>query len=172
MPGKKGVPPPATLKFPFAVLQCLVRGGGKGKGDLWHWGGKLNGNVCTQTCARVSQTGPQTTRIDILFGRKHNKTHQYMVQKEEGVILKVNKQRRRVVKVLLSFYHSRGGSQACSEGRNWGGFLTPVPLLVFHLWCSWRTCFLCESAYLVDTSCYLFVWLLGDSVCLQTLLTC
>lgn len=38
-----------------------------------------------------------------------------MVQKEEGVILKVNKQRRRVVKVLLSFYHSRGGSRACSE---------------------------------------------------------
>lgn len=35
---KKGVPPPATLKFPFAVLRCLVRGRGKGKGDLWHRG--------------------------------------------------------------------------------------------------------------------------------------
>lgn len=35
---EKGVPPPATLKFPFAVLRCLVRGGGKGKGDLWHRG--------------------------------------------------------------------------------------------------------------------------------------
>lgn len=32
-----------------------------------------------------------------------------MVQKEEGVIVKVNKQWRRVVEVLLSFYHSRGG---------------------------------------------------------------
>lgn len=145
--------------------------GGRAKGTSGT-GGKVEWQcVCTQTCARVSQTGPQTTRIDILFGRKHNKTHQYMVQKEEGVILKVNKQRRRVVKVLLSFYHSRGGSRACSKGRNWG-FLTPVPPLVFHLWCSWRTCFLCESAYLVDTSWYLFVWLLGDSVCLQTLLTC
>lgn len=45
---KKGVPPPVTLKFPFAVLRCLVRGGGKGSGDLWYRG-KLNG-VCVREC--------------------------------------------------------------------------------------------------------------------------
>lgn len=91
---KKGVPPSATLKFPFAVLRCLVRGGGKGKGDLWHRGGKLNGSVRARMCACLSQTWPETTRIDILFERKHNKTHWNMVQEEQGVILKVNKQKR------------------------------------------------------------------------------
>lgn len=34
---KKGVPPLATLKFPFAVLRCLARGGGEGqRGPLAH----------------------------------------------------------------------------------------------------------------------------------------
>lgn len=56
--------------------------------------------VCTRVCACVSQTWPETTRIDILFERKHNKTHWNMVQEEQGVILKVNKQKRRVAEVL------------------------------------------------------------------------
>lgn len=51
---KKGVPPLATLKFPFAVLRCLARGGGKGKGDLWHMGKVEWECVCARMCARVS----------------------------------------------------------------------------------------------------------------------
>lgn len=51
------------------------------------------------------------------------------------------------------------------------GFLTQVPLLFFHQWCSKTTCLHCESAMEYNTSHYLFVWLLGDSLCLQMLLT-
>lgn len=68
-------------------------------------GGKLNGSVCVHKCVRaLAKQGPGTTRIDILFERKHNKTHWNMVQEEQGVILKVNKQKRRVAEVpfLLS----------------------------------------------------------------------
>lgn len=61
-------------------------------------------------CACVSQTCPETTRIDILFERKHNKTHWNMVQEEHGVILKVNKQKRRVAEMLsLLSSLQRGG---------------------------------------------------------------
>lgn len=61
-------------------------------------------------CACVSQTRPETTRVDILFEGKHNKTHWNMVQEEQAVILKVNKQKRRVVEVLslLSSQHREG----------------------------------------------------------------
>lgn len=71
----------------------------------------MNGSVCARMCACVSQTRPETTRVDILFEGKHNKTHWNMVQEEQAVILKVNKQKRRVVEVLslLSSQHREGG---------------------------------------------------------------
>lgn len=70
----------------------------------------MNGSVCARMCACVSQTRPETTRVDILFEGKHNKTHWNMVQEEQAVILKVNKQKRRVVEVLslLSSQHREG----------------------------------------------------------------
>lgn len=59
--------------------------------------------------------------MDILFERKHNKTHWNMVQEEQGVILKVNKQRRRLVEVLsLLSSQQRGG-----EGEANVGFSNP-----------------------------------------------
>lgn len=147
--------------------------GGRAKGTSGTEGKVEWKCVWTQMCARVSQTGPRTTRIDILFGRKHNKVHRCTVQEEEGIILKVNKQRRRVVKVpALLLSQQRGESGLQRMGGNWGGFLNPVRPLVFQLWCSWWTCFLRESACLFDTSRYLFVWPVGESVCLQTWLVC
>ncbi|KAK5599716.1 hypothetical protein CRENBAI_016751 [Crenichthys baileyi] len=139
--GKKGVPPPDTLKFPFAVLRCLVRGRGKGKRGPLAQGGKLNRSVCVwvcvwvRVCGCVSQTWPETTRIEILFERKHNKTHRNMVQEERGVILKVNKQNRRVVKVLSllsSQQRGRGGAGPTGERLMWG-FTNPSGSYVFPL---------------------------------------
>lgn len=127
--------------------------------------------VCTRMCACVSQTWPETTRIDILFERKHNKTHWNMVQEEQGVILKVNKQKRRVVEVLSLLSSQQRGEVGPARERVMWGFLTQVPLLFFHQRYSWTTCLHCESALQHNTSHYLFVWLLGDSLCLQMLLT-
>lgn len=109
---EKGVPPPATLKFPFAVLRCLVRGGGMGQRDLCYRG-KLNG-VCVCECVCMCQPNitTETTRIDIPFERKHNKTHWNMPREELRVILKVNKQRSKE-EVLSLFHHSR------REGIHW-----------------------------------------------------
>lgn len=92
-----------------------------------------------------------------------------MVQEEQAVILKVNKQKRRVVEVLslLSSQHREGEgggwSWAYKEEGNVGfsnlsgsdGFPPAV-------------CSRCESASLCNTSQYLFVGLLGD---LRMLLT-
>lgn len=71
--------------------------------------------MCAQTCACVSQTWPETTRIDTLFERKHNKTHWNMVQEEQGVILKVNKQKRRVVEVLSLLSSQQRGKLGLQE---------------------------------------------------------
>lgn len=130
---KKEVPPPATLKFPFAVLRCLVRGGGKGKGDLWHRREVEWECVCARMCACVSQTWPRTTRIDILFERKHNKTHWNMVQEEQGVILKVNKQKGASSRGARSPFITAEGEVGPASERLMSGFLTRVPLMVFHL---------------------------------------
>lgn len=76
--------------------------------------------VRAQMCACVGQTWPETTRIDILFERKHNKTHWNMVQEEQGVILKVNKHKRRAAEVLALLSSQQRGSQACKGEGNWG----------------------------------------------------
>lgn len=125
--------------------------------------------MCTQMCARLSQTRPETTRIDILFERKHNKTHWNMVQEEQGVILKVNKQKRRVAEALSLLSSQQRGDVGPARERAVWGFLTQVPLLVFHQRCSWTSCLHCESALMYNTSRYLFGCLLGDSLCLQML---
>lgn len=49
----------------------------------------------------------ETTRIDILFERKHNKTHWNMAHEEQGVILKVNKQRGEEYGGAFSSFHRR-----------------------------------------------------------------
>lgn len=105
--------------------------GGRAKGTSGT-GGKLNGSVRARMCACVSQTWQETTRIDILFERKHNKTHWNMVQEEQGVILKVNKQKRRVVEVLSLLSSQQRGEAGTARERVMWGFLTQAPLMVFH----------------------------------------
>lgn len=122
---------------------------------------------CVCVCACAGQTWPETTRIDILFERKHNKTHWNMVQEEQGVILKVNKQKRRVVEVLTPLSSQQRGEVGPARERLMWGFLTRAPLLFFHWRCSRTTCLRCESASQHNTSHYLFVWPLGESLCLQ-----
>lgn len=56
-----------------------------------------------------------------------------MVQEEQGVILKVNKQKRQVVEVL-SLLSSRQRGKLGLQGRVMWGFLTQEPLMVFHQW--------------------------------------
>lgn len=127
---KKDYPPPATLKFPFAVLRCLVRGGGGGgKGDLWHREGRgLNGSVCVHECVHVGQTRQETTRVDILFGRKHNKTHWNTVQEEQGVILKVNKQKEASSRGAFSPPATAGGEvRPTAERVMWFFFFFLLP---------------------------------------------
>lgn len=92
--------------------------------------------VCVRECVHVlAKQGRETTRIDILFERKHNKTHWNTVQEEQGVILKVNKQKRRVVEVLSLLSSRRRGEVGPVRERLMWGFLTRVPLMVFHQRC-------------------------------------
>lgn len=103
--------------------------------------------VCVHVCVHVLAThSRETTRIDILFERKHNKTHWNMVQEEQGVILKVNKQKRRVAEVLFSTFITAEGEVGPTRERVMWGFLTQVALMVFHQQCSRPTCLKRESA--------------------------
>lgn len=95
----------------------------------------MNGSVCARMCACVSQTWPETTRVDILFEKKHNKTRWNMVQKEQGIILKVNKQKRQVVEPLSLLLSQQWGAVGPTRERVIWGFLTQVALMVFHQWC-------------------------------------
>lgn len=93
-------------------------------------------------CACVRQTLQGTTRVDILFERKHNKTRWNMVQEEQGVILKVNKQKKKrpVVEALfLLFMAAEEGAGPAKKRLIWG-FPTRMALMVFH-----RQCFLTSA---------------------------
>lgn len=61
-----------------------------------------------------------------------------MVQEEQGAILKVNKQKRGIVKVLTLLSSQQRGKLG-QQGRRTLGFPTQVHLLVFHLWLYWKT---------------------------------
>lgn len=80
--------------------------------------------MCVRARAHVhfGQTWPKTTRIDILFEMKHNKTHRNTVQEEQGVILKVNKQKRRAAEVLVPLSSQRRGEVGPCEGASNVGF--------------------------------------------------
>lgn len=86
-----------------------------------------------------------------------------MVQEEQGVILKVNKQKRRVAEVLLSTFITAEGEVGPTRERVMWGFLTRAALMVFHRQRSRPTCLERESASRHNTSHYLFVRLSGDS---------
>lgn len=81
--------------------------------------------------AHFSQTWPETTRIGILFEKKHNKTHRNTVQEEQGVILKVNKQKRRAAEVLAPLSSQRRGEVGPCEGAPNVGFSNCSASVVF-----------------------------------------
>lgn len=130
--------PSGHFEVPFCCPAMFSQRQGEGQRGPLAQGGKLNGTVCC-VCVCVSaharahfgQTWPKTTRIDILFEKKHNKTHRNTVQDEQGVILKVNKQKRRAAEVLIPLSSQRRGEVELCAGAPNVGFSNSSASVVF-----------------------------------------